>query len=448
MEMCNSFYWWLENNVIVSSTTTGSETRRPPLAALSRLAPPFSNTNPAGTSNTQAKAGYLTPNNVQHDEYGQLADGSVPKALSNSNSSGSTPRRMDEYSTSLVPPGMSSGGGGMSELTRRPSVAIGGIRSPSNVPNNVMESDHLNTNVHSLALNNSNSRSPAGLIPTGFAPTTNYSNNNSINNNNSMAAASTARKNSLDHFGLRRTSLSQQQQQQQQQPYSSSFSHQQISSYDGGGGGLYSGDEMKDTSVGHGQLERGRSSLRRGPALSGSNSFIGGNAGGGGGYHEPSASNPSYNFQQAMNDHFDHYKRPPSRDRSRDPSMDRFSRSSRQSSIALTRQESSIMGSRGPSPAPTPSMAVFRSNSRQRPPLLSSSPTPSASRFHADTAATGIDGANNNIITNSNASLQRRMATPIRVRSLLVIISESELFMNYYPHFSFLLFPVWFIIDQ
>lgn len=201
---------------------------------------------------------------------------------------------------------------------------------------------------------------------------------------------------------------SQPQQQQQQQQYSSNYNQ---ASYDGG---LYSssGDETRD--VGHGQLERGRSSLRRGPALSG-NSFSGGGTSGGGGgagFIEP-ISNPSYNFQQAMNDHFDHYKRPPSRDRSRDPSMDRFSRSSRQSSIALTRQESSLMGSRGPSPAPTPSMAVFRSSSRQRPHLLSSSPTPSTSRFHQLTSDSSIDSVNNN--GSNTASLQRRMATPIRV---------------------------------
>jgi hypothetical protein len=262
----------------------------------------------------------------------------------------------------------------------------------------------------SYATSNS-SRSPAGVIPSGFGGPSSYNNNINNNNINSLLA----RKNSTtqDQYGLR-PNLSvqsqqqhpqqQQQQQQQQQPQYSSSNYNQASNYDGG---MYSssGDEMRGETglVGHGQLERGRSSLRRGPALSGS-SFVGG------GYVQES-NNPSYNFQQAMNDHFDHYKRPPSRDRSRDPSMDRFSRSSRQSSIALTRQESSLMGSRGPSPAPTPSQMVFRSSSRQRPPLLSSSPTPSAlsSRFHQDS----IDGSNNN--QPSSGSLQRRLATPIRV---------------------------------
>ena len=372
---------------------------RPPLSAL-RLQPQLTTAAAAAAAAAaagaagpqQSKAAYLTPNNIQHGgDYGH----------DSATASGSASSRIEDYG-GLMPPG------GGSELTRRPSVAIGGVRSPSNLPNK-MESDHLAA-MNSMAYPN-NSRSPAGMLPSGFGPASSsnsYSNNNNINNNSSSSVH--ARKNSQDQFGLRgpmSQPLQQQQQQQlQQHQYSSNYNQ---AGYDGG---MYSssGDEMRDT--GHGQLERGRSSLRRGPALSGSSSFVVS-----GGYVE--SNNPSYNFQQAMNDHFDHYKRPPSRDRSRDPSMDRFSRSSRQSSIALTRQESSLMGSsRGPSPAPTPSMAVFRSNSRQRPPLTSSSPTPSSSRFHPES----VEGANNN-----NGSLQRRMATPIRV---------SWIFSFDHQHFS------------
>jgi hypothetical protein len=175
--------------------------------------------------------------------------------------------------------------------------------------------------------------------------------------------------------------------------------------------------DVAATSSHGGQMERGRSSLRRGPTLTG------GSFSGGGGYMENSSHhvvggggiNPSYNFQQAMNDHFDHYKRPPSRDRSRDPSMDRFSRSSRQSSVAaVSRQESALMGvgSRGPSPAPTPTMsgaAVGRSVSRHRPPSsLAGTSSPGPNR---------LSDASMNPSSLNDHSLQRRMATPVRVNT-------------------------------
>lgn len=104
-----------------------------------------------------------------------------------------------------------------------------------------------------------------------------------------------------------------------------------------------------------------------------------------------------------MNDHFDHYKRAPSRDRSRDPSMDRYSRSSRQQSAV--RQMVDLTSSRGPSPGPTPTNLIKRSVSRQRTPL--STPTPSARMGH--------DASFSNGSSNDSASLQRRMATPVRV---------------------------------
>ena len=114
---------------------------------------------------------------------------------------------------------------------------------------------------------------------------------------------------------------------------------------DGGGGDHHNGDHHNHAT----QLERGRSSLRRGGPPAGG--YRGSSAGGGHGqgqghgqghgqgqgqgqghgqgHGQRQASvdhhqNASFNFQQAMNDHFDHYKRTPSRDRSRDPSMDRF----------------------------------------------------------------------------------------------------------------------------
>lgn len=178
--------------------------------------------------------------------------------------------------------------------------------------------------------------------------------------------------------------------------------------------------------TGHGQLERGRSSLRRGPTLSG---------GGGSNYAE--VNSPSYNFQQAMNDHFDHYKRPPSRDRSRDPSMDRFSRSSRQSSIArMIRQDSGVGGvigsSRGPSPVPTPLMSnqqhgMLRSTSRQRTgPLLgggNNSPALASGRTKLDNSS--IMGGNEASSTFSSSSSTSgsllRIGTPMRVSPLSFI---------------------------
>ena len=109
-----------------------------------------------------------------------------------------------------------------------------------------------------------------------------------------------------------------------------------------------------------------------------------------------------------MNDHFDHYKRAPSRDRSRDPSMDRYSRSSRQQSAV--RQMADLTSSRGPSPAPTPNNMIKRSVSRQRTPL--STPTPSA--------RIGQDANFSNGGSNDNGGLQRRMATPVRVTKRII----------------------------
>lgn len=147
------------------------------------------------------------------------------------------------------------------------------------------------------------------------------------------------------------------------------------------------------------------------------------------------SNNPSYNFQQAMNDHFDHYKRPPSRDRSRDPSMDRFSRSSRQSSVArIARQESGALppgqgyhhSSRGPSPAPTPISAgqhpMLRSTSRQRSgvglPLSGSNHSPAlgAGRKPDGSPIMGGPREAGSTSSSNSGSLQRRLATPIRVR--------------------------------
>ena len=251
----------------------GSETMRPPLAALSRLAPQLAASAGGSAGSTtllQPKGGHLTPNNVQHADYEYMGDGSGPAANASSSN------RIEDYSSGggLMPPpsGHGSGGGGYTELTRRPSVAIGGVRSPSNVPNK-MELDHL-SNINSMAYSN-NSRTPAGMIPSGFGGPSNYSNNNNINNKSSSLLA---RNNSQDQFGGMRGPPSQplQQQQLQQHPLQQHQlqSQQYSSSYNQAGydGGLYSssGDEMRD--AGHGQLERGRSSLRRGPALSG-NSF-------------------------------------------------------------------------------------------------------------------------------------------------------------------------------
>jgi len=90
----------------------------------------------------------------------------------------------------------------------------------------------------------------------------------------------------------------------QHQPSYPAAAHSQHSSYTGNAES--SGDYDNPSSV---LRERGREMLRRSSQM-------------------PRASNPnpssSYNYQQAMSDHFDHYKRPPSRDR--DTSRDRSSR--------------------------------------------------------------------------------------------------------------------------
>ena len=127
-----------------------------------------------------------------------------------------------------------------------------------------------------------------------------------------------------------------------------------------------------------------------------------------------------------MNDHFDHYKRAPSRDRSRDPSMDRYSRSSRQQSVV--RQMADVTSSRGPSPAPTPTNMIKRSVSRQRTPI--STPTPSL--------RIGQDASFSNGSSNDNISLQRRMATPVRV-----LVSNESCYQV-----CWFVFANWLVFDQ
>jgi hypothetical protein len=104
-------------------------------------------------------------------------------------------------------------------------------------------------------------------------------------------------------------------------------SHSQPHAY---GGGIESG---------HDPRERGRETLRRGQAPPSMNRT------------NPS---PQYNYQQAMSDHFDHYKRPPSRD----SSMDRYNSRTR----SRTRGQTPEIG-----PNPNPHS---RASSRQRTPLM------------------------------------------------------------------------------
>ncbi|XP_066900971.1 junctophilin-1 isoform X2 [Halyomorpha halys] len=98
---------------------------------------------------------------------------------------------------------------------------------------------------------------------------------------------------------------------------------------------------------------------------------------------------PSYNFQQAMSDHFDHYKRPPSRD----SSVDRYSRKmgpSRQSSVDKVESPGSRAPSvvRGVTPV-TPSAVVRGGTPNPMPPStnLIRGSTPTSVR--AGTPATG-----------------------------------------------------------
>lgn len=167
---------------------------RPPLAALSRIA---SSQPPAGPPSGPNK--YLTPNNVQqqqppqqHDPYGTMSPGDVSSSSS----------RMDDYSLNVP----SGGGGG--ELTRRPSVAIGGVRSPTTMSaTKMMEPDVSSSSTLSPSFqyssmnnnNNSSSRSSGGggnVSPLIQQPS--YANNN---NNLSGGPVPPLRKNSLSSGG-------------------------------------------------------------------------------------------------------------------------------------------------------------------------------------------------------------------------------------------------------
>ena len=246
------------------------------------------------------------------------------------------------------------------ELSRRPSVAIGGVRSPNVKADEMAAIRDVSNNIAAYASNQRNN--PNGPIPAtyygagggaggGSGGGGEMSSGNGLSDNNS-------------YFGTEDIDSSMQQQQQQQQQH-------HIASMQS-------------------QLERGRSSLRRAPLPN----VRTGAAGGGVGNFVPDNCpvNPAFSFQQAMNDHFDHYKRAPSRDRSRDPSVDRFSRSSRQQSVTRNfgpPEPSSL--SRGQSPAAGGGGVVgggggggggggMRSMSRQRvpptpPPPLAPSPS-------------------------------------------------------------------------
>jgi hypothetical protein len=115
----------------------------------------------------------------------------------------------------------------------------------------------------------------------------------------------------------------------------------------GGGGGGYS------SSGGGGGHERGRDTMRRsqmGPAQrTASNPPI-----------KPSMNHTSHDFSQAMNDRFDHYKRPPSRD----SSVDRYGRNQ-----SRTRGMTPEVGG-GVNPHPH-----SRAQSRQRTPFMENTTT-------------------------------------------------------------------------
>ena len=182
------------------ATGTGTETLRPSLAALStRLA--------SAATPTAPKSLYTTPSNttqqvdVGYDHHDEAATPTL---------------RIDEYATTLS---VNSG----SELTRRPSVAIGGVRSP-------------NSTAPVTSMTSMTTNSAVGNAPTSFDS------------------------------------------------------------------GVYTSADERDSAGGHaahvtsaaGQLERGRSSLRRGPMPS--VRYTGGGVAGVAGVAD--TNNPSYNFQQ------------------------------------------------------------------------------------------------------------------------------------------------------
>lgn len=112
--------------------------------------------------------------------------------------------------------------------------------------------------------------------------------------------------------------------------------------------------------------ERGRDTMRRSQAGGGPSQMRSNSSNPQ--YQQQSSGNNSYTFQQAMSDHFDHYKRPPSRD----TSVDRFGTRNRSRTRGAT-PELAMTGSGGgvgPGPSNPINPPQSRAQSRARTPFM------------------------------------------------------------------------------
>ena len=124
--------------IVILIGLTGSETLRPVLPSLARL--------PAQMSQSAvAKAAPYAANNVPSHHHRHRRDGSTDSHyMMDRDAPTPTPTtpnslaRMDDYSASLALPA--------TDLTRRPAVAIGGVRSPKSADESVMmmTANHMN----------------------------------------------------------------------------------------------------------------------------------------------------------------------------------------------------------------------------------------------------------------------------------------------------------------
>ncbi len=132
-------------------------------------------------------------------------------------------------------------------------------------------------------------------------------------------------------------------------PASSGYqSLQQTQPLMSGGGGRYSRQQHADKPP---QQQRNYSAVHQRDSYTVSDSFGGGGGGSGG-------RGGSYNFQRIMDDHFEHYRRPPSRPPSREQSVDRLP---------------SALSEAGPPPRP-PSSTAASSRPGSRPPSRARAP--------------------------------------------------------------------------
>jgi hypothetical protein len=150
----------------------------------------------------------------------------------------------------------------------------------------------------------------------------------------------------------------------------------------------YGVDPHSQMDQGNQGMERGRDTVRRsqmGPQMRTNSS------------NPQSSGNNSYTFQQAMSDHFDHYKRPPSRD----TSVDRYGARNRSRTRGATPEVQ--MG-----PGPINQAPQSRAHSRARTPLMDN---PAAMRTASNVAIDAILAMENaNVVPNLRGQTPSRLS--------------------------------------